>query len=118
MKKAIVIDSEKQSVELVEKEWTLNEMQETVDGFLEAASIGLTNVSLFVNEDFLFNGNPNGFILPGVRNGVILGNAVLIGLDQESGESVSLKEPEIMLGLIRRTIRFGTTRAVIKITRL
>jgi hypothetical protein len=100
--RGIVIDSKVKTVAVLEKKWTLVEMQEIIGGYLEAAAPAMAGMTMFVNEDgirlalprwempFILNGKAG--LVPYRGNAIILGTADdegdLTGLEKEPGESL------------------------------
>lgn len=90
MKRALVIDPAKQTVEAVEKEWTLSECQEAVGGYIENGSAE-PKVVLYVDEEGLLKNPEHFFMVAGITSTPMAGRGILM-MDAPDGETGSVPE--------------------------
>jgi hypothetical protein len=106
----IVIDSKNKTVELLDKNWTLKDMQKIVGGYLESAPPPVAGVTMYVNEDGLRLKLPKWqmpFILRGKAGKLsYVGNAIIRGAPDDDGESTPLEKEqgESMVAFLRAEI--------------
>lgn len=108
MKKAIVVDSVNKTVMVVEKEWTLKQMQAAVGGKIEHVG-AITNFDMFVNEEGLYDGgrlsdmmHPRGIFR-------FIGSALIMKGVDNKGNSTGFKdevEAERYRALVEALITF------------
>jgi hypothetical protein len=87
--KAIAITPEKSSLEIVDKKWCLQELQEAVGGMIENVAIA-TGITVYADEEALYKPQHFAFEIKGVTNGLIFGNAVVLRFDKNTGKSLSI----------------------------
>lgn len=112
MKTAIVVPADGSPARIETKEWTLDELQAGVGGYIEAVDIaqvltdaGLktVNATMFVNEEGKLIGlpvNPRATdfaarTIGGWFSDVILGDVVIIGQPDDEGETQSVPQAAI-----------------------
>jgi hypothetical protein len=108
--RGIVIDCKVKTVEVLAKDWTLEEMQEIVGGYLEAAAPPMVGMTMFVNEDGISLALPRWempFMLKG-KAGMIphLGNGIILGAADDEGDLTGLEkeQAESLLAFLRAEI--------------
>jgi hypothetical protein len=102
--KALLISPEDRISAVVEKDWTLEELQAEVGGYVEAVRFG-PNAVVLVDEEGLLKGKLHGFVLPGVP--LLVGRAVVLG---DNGGEDWVSVPESVVELIQRNLRWGKGR--------
>lgn len=110
---AIVIDRIAKTIELIDKAWTLEEMQELLGGYLEVVTPPFPELTMFVNDDGMglkLQGWKIPFMLRG-EAGMIpyLGNAIILGDSDEEGELTGLEQTQAndLLAFLRAEILWG-----------
>ncbi len=109
----ILIDSKARTVQLLDKNWTLEYLQELIGGYIEAVAPPMADVNMFVNEDGISLSLPRWqmpFMLRG-KAGMIpyLGNAIILGAEDEEGELEGLdkEQAESMVAFLKAEIVWG-----------
>lgn len=77
---------------------TLDDYQAAVDGWIEAVDVPSLGVTIYVNEEGLLRHlpfNPRAsflwwFHVPGAHQAMLVGNAVIVGLPDENGDSTDM----------------------------
>lgn len=94
----IIIDRNAKTVELVDKDWTLKEMQKIIGGYIESVAPPIAGTIMYVNEDgkrlnLLQWKMP--FILQG-KAGMLsyCGNAVIRGETDNEGNTTGLEKEQ------------------------
>jgi len=82
---------------VLDVEVTYEFMNESVGGFIEVVPIGPNGVDVVCNEEGMFSG-PGGGPLPQNAAG-FLGDILIVGHDNESGDPRSLTDEEVRKGL-------------------
>jgi hypothetical protein len=80
--KAVVINARNHTATILESEWTLDDLQAAVGGYIENGSIQ-PDVSVWVDEEGLLKSPEYFFFIPGITNNPLAGNAVIMGVDDE-----------------------------------
>ncbi|SER52962.1 protein of unknown function [Propionibacterium cyclohexanicum] len=88
---------------------TLEDYREAVDGCIEAVDVPDLGVTIYVNEEGLISRlpfNPRASFLwwyhvPGAHKAMLVGNAVIVGLPDENGDSTDLSQG--VVNLLTRT---------------
>jgi hypothetical protein len=109
----ILIDSKNKTVQLMDKEWSLEEMQELIGGYLEAVAPPMADLNMFVNEDGIRLDLPKWktpFMLHG-KAGMIpyCGNAIILGAEDDEGELSGLEKEQAdsMVAFLKAEIIWG-----------
>jgi hypothetical protein len=106
----IIIDRTAKTVELVDKDWTLKEMQKLIGGYLESVAPPVAGTILYVNEDgkrlkLLQWKMP--FMLQG-KAGMVsyCGNAIIRGETDKNGKTTGLEkeQAESLLAFLKAEI--------------
>lgn len=92
MMKAVVIDPKEKTVVDVEKDWTLNELQAAVGGYIEDGGLA-SDYALWVNEEGLLMEEEKFFFVIGPMKGnppsqALCGTCVVLGVNRKTGESI------------------------------
>lgn len=78
--KALFIDCANRTTKLIEKDWTLGEMQEAVGGYVELVSLSRKH-GVLVDEEGLFKDHQVFFEIQGQTPNPLAGNGLVIGFD-------------------------------------
>lgn len=107
--RALVIDPTAKTTTVVNKEWTLKELQEEVGGFIQNASM-LPGVLVYVDEEGLLKarGQVPAFTIHRVTVNALIGKAVVLGHDRDAGISEDLRED--LIQVLPEFVRFGTLK--------
>lgn len=108
--RGIVIDRKVKTVELLDKEWSLEEIQEILGGYLEQVTPPMVDLNMFVNEDGISLALQQ-WKMPFMKRGQAglvpyLGNAVILGAADDEGELTGLEkeQAESLLAFLRAEI--------------
>jgi len=102
MKKALLIKTDG-TIEIIDKEWNLDDLQEAVGGLIESIPQPFETTSFFGNDEAKFSGpEGNALSLNMVatlicrsrlsNDDIICGDVIVIGYNQSSGESESVSD--------------------------
>jgi hypothetical protein len=105
MIKGLWVDVEDGEVKAVEIEGsTLDAMQQAVGGLIECALTFENGDELFVNQEGLINGKVENWQMWGGERRIFKGNGIIVGLDIESGDTISCSfdkdEVTLMVSLV------------------
>lgn len=89
---------------------TLDDYQAAVDGWIEAVDVPSLGVTIYVNEEGLLRHlpfNPRAsflwwFHVPGAHQAMLVGNAVIVGLPDENGDSTDMPREVVDLPTVAR----------------
>lgn len=89
---------------------TFDDCQAAVDGWIEAVDVPSLGVTIYVNEEGLLRHlpfNPRAsflwwFHVPGAHQAMIVGNAVIVGLPDENGDSTDMPREVVDLLTVAR----------------
>lgn len=89
---------------------TLDDYQAAVDGWIEAVDVPSLGVTIYVNEEGLLRHlpfNPRAsflwwFHVPGAHQAMLVGNAVIVGLPDENGDSTDMPREVVDLLTVAR----------------
>lgn len=89
---------------------TLDDYQAAVDGWIEAVDIPGLGITIYVNEEGLLRRLPFSprasflwwYHVPGAHQAMLVGNAVIVGLHDENGESADVPQEVVDLLTVAR----------------
>ncbi|QZY52859.1 DUF3846 domain-containing protein [Leucobacter tenebrionis] len=89
---------------------TLDDYQAAVDGWIEAVDVPSLGITIYVNEEGLLRHlpfNPRAsflwwFHVPGAHQAMLVGNAVIVGLPDENGDSTDMPREVVDLLTVAR----------------
>jgi hypothetical protein len=90
-----VIKEVDQDPKVMEIDNDIHFLQKEVGGLIDITTLpNCENVDIIVNDDFIAQNMPGNFMMPECDN-VIGGNAIFVGYDPETGDSISLSDRQV-----------------------